>query len=90
MVNALFASPPDARHTGPSATMGSLCISKESASHLIWIQAWVFGALDDEDRAPIYWTNALVYLLPWLGRGFELDRFSIVCLIAGVIHIQVC
>ena len=38
---------------------------------------------------PIYWTNALVYLLPWLSRGFELDRFSIACLVAGVIHIQV-
>ena len=49
----------------------------------------MFGALDDEDRAPIYWTNALVYLLPWLSRGFELDRFSIACLVAGVIHIQV-
>ena len=49
----------------------------------------MFGALDDEDRAPIYWTNALVYLLPWLSRGFELDRFSVACLVAGVIHIQV-
>ena len=49
----------------------------------------MFGALDDEDRAPIYWTNALVYLLPWLSRGIELDRFSIACLVAGVIHIQV-
>ena len=52
-------------------------------------QAWVFGALDDEERAPIYYTNALVYLLPWLSRGFELDRFSITCLVAGVLHVQV-
>ena len=52
-------------------------------------QAWVFGALDDEERAPIYYTNTLVYLLPWLSRGFELDRFSIGCLVAGVIHVQV-
>ena len=53
------------------------------------MQAWVFGALDDEERAPIYYTNALVYLLPWLSRGFELDRFSIGCLVAGIIHLQV-
>ena len=63
--------------------------TKLPVTHLISTQAWVFGALDDEDRAPIYWTNALVYLLPWLSRGFELDRFSIACLVAGVIHIQV-
>ena len=69
--------------------MGFLCISQNSVTHLTSLQAWVFGALDNEDRAPIYWTNALLYLLPWLSRGFELDRFSIACLIAGVIHIQV-
>ena len=55
----------------------------------VWMQAWVFGALDDEQRAPIYYTNAVVYLLPWLSRGFELDRFSIACLVAGVLHVQV-
>lgn len=49
----------------------------------------MFGALDDEERAPIYYTNALVYILPWLSRGFELDAFSIACLVACVIHIQV-
>lgn len=53
------------------------------------MQAWVFAAFDDEDRAPIYYTNALVYLLPWLSRGFELDSFSIACLLAGIAHVQV-
>ena len=72
-----------------SKTYCEHCISKKSVTQPVYIQAWVFGALDDKDRAPIYWTNALVYLLPWLSRGFELDRFSIACLVAGVIHIQV-
>ena len=52
-------------------------------------QAWVFAAFDDEERAPIYYTNAFVYLLPWLSRGFELDRFSIACLLVGIAHVQV-
>jgi hypothetical protein len=53
------------------------------------MQAWVFAAFEDEERAPIYYTNALVYALPWLTRGFELDTFSIVCLLAGIAHVQV-
>lgn len=53
------------------------------------MQAWVFAAFDDEDRAPIYYTNALIYLLPWLSRGFELDSFTIISLLAGVAHVQV-
>ncbi len=52
-------------------------------------QAWVFAAFDNEERAPIYYTNAFVYLLPWLSRGFELDRFSIACLLVGIAHVQV-
>ncbi|BDA48034.1 hypothetical protein COCOBI_11-2910 [Coccomyxa sp. Obi] len=55
---------------------------------LNWL-AWVFAAFDDEERAPIYYTNAFVYLLPWLSRGFELDRFSIACLLVGIAHVQV-
>ncbi len=53
------------------------------------MQAWVFAAFDDEERAPIYYTNALVYLLPWLSRGFEFDSFSIACLLVGIAHVQV-
>ncbi len=60
-----------------------------SFMRIVHMQAWVFGAFDDEERAPIYYTNAVVYLLPWLSRGFELDRFSIACLVAGVLHVQV-
>jgi hypothetical protein len=40
---------------------------------------YILKVLDDEERAPIYYTNALVYLLPWLSRGFELDSFSVGC-----------
>ena len=52
-------------------------------------QAWVFAAFEDPERAPIYYTNALIYAAPALSRGFNLDTFSVLCLLAGVVHVQV-
>ena len=54
------------------------------------VQAWVFAAFEDPERAPIYYTNALIYAVPALSRGFNLDTFSVLCLLAGIAHVQVC
>ncbi len=53
------------------------------------MQAWVFAAFEDPQRAPIYYTNALIYAVPALSRGFNLDTFSVLCLLAGIAHVQV-
>ena len=49
----------------------------------------MFAAFEDPKRAPIYYTNAFVYLVPALSRGFKLDTFTILCLLAGIAHVQV-
>jgi hypothetical protein len=53
------------------------------------LQAWVFGALDDEDSAALYWTFAFIYTLPYLASGLQLDGFAAAALAAGAAHLQV-
>ena len=67
-------------HAVPSAKAGCTHCSA---------QAWVFAAFEDPQRAPIYYTNALIYAVPALSRGFNLDTFSVLCLLAGIAHVQV-
>lgn len=49
----------------------------------------MFGALDDEESSFIYWSFALIYTLPYLRNGFELDGFAIAALLLGALHMQV-
>lgn len=51
--------------------------------------AWIFAALDDETSPTIYWSFAVLYSLPYLKNGFELDGFTTLVLMLGIVHIQV-
>jgi hypothetical protein len=53
------------------------------------LQAWVFGALDDEASSVLYWSFAWIYTMPYIANGFELDRYAIAALLVGIIHMQV-
>lgn len=52
-------------------------------------QAWVFAALEDEERARLYYWFAALYALPLLRNGFDFDGFSVAMLLVGVAHVQV-
>lgn len=52
-------------------------------------QAWVFGALDDEQNASLYFAYAALYTAPYLTSGFRLDSFALLALAAGIAHVQV-
>lgn len=51
--------------------------------------SWVFGALDDEDSALLYWTFAAIYTFPYLSNGFELDGYAVGALLLGAVHMQI-
>lgn len=53
------------------------------------MQAWVFGALDDEDSSVLYWSFAWIYAMPYVANGFELDGYAIAALLVGIAHMQV-
>ena len=48
----------------------------------------MFAALDDPQRARLYYLLAAVYAVPSLRNGFTLDSFSIACLLLGIAHVQ--
>ena len=54
------------------------------------LQAWVFAAFEDEERAAFYYALAALYAVPQISAGFQPNWFSIATLIAGVAHVQVC
>lgn len=60
-------------------------------ANLTAMQAWVFAAIASEDQraARKYYAIALLYAWPTLLRGLDLDAFSIACLLAGILHVQV-
>lgn len=49
----------------------------------------MFAAFDDPQRARLYYLFAAVYALPSLRNGFNLDSFSVACLLLGIAHVQV-
>ena len=53
------------------------------------LQAWVFGALDDDASSVLYWTFAWIYTMPYVANGFELDGYAWFALILGVVHMQI-
>lgn len=53
------------------------------------LQAWVFAALEDEERARMYYWFAALYAIPLLHSGLKVDSFTIAMLLTGVAHIQV-
>ena len=53
------------------------------------MQAWVFVAQEDSERAREYYTFALLYALPLLTNGFHQDAFSIAAVLACAAHVQV-
>lgn len=48
----------------------------------------MFAALEGEAPAG-YYGLALLYALPWLKEGLQLDAFTVGCLLAGIAHVQV-
>ena len=52
-------------------------------------QAWVFAALNDEERRKTYTAFAFLYSLPLLERGLSFDPYVLACVVACVLHVQV-
>lgn len=52
-------------------------------------QAWILPALSNPDRAPLYWSYALLYCTPLLRNGFDIDGYVWAMLALGAVHIQV-
>jgi hypothetical protein len=52
-------------------------------------QSWVLAALEDEERARVYYAFAALYAVPLLHSGFDIDGFSITMLAVGAAHVQV-
>eukprot|EP00887_Chlorella_sp_A99_P006337 scaffold3.g6337.t1 len=50
--------------------------------------AWVFAALDDESSSTLYYTFALLYALPYLASGLQLDGYAVAALLAGAAHVE--
>ena len=48
----------------------------------------MFAALDDEESSTLYWTCALIYSLPYLANGLEVDGFALLTLLLGAAHVQ--
>ena len=53
------------------------------------LQAWVFGALDDEESSVLYWTFAWIYTIPYITNGFQLDSYAVFALVLGIVHMQI-
>lgn len=53
------------------------------------MQAWIFAAFENEDRANFYYTLAALYAVPQLTAGFEQDWLSLLTIFAGIAHVQV-
>jgi hypothetical protein len=53
------------------------------------MQAWVLPAILRPDRLTLFSLYALLYAAPLLKEGFEVEKYTIVMLILGQIHIQV-
>ena len=51
-------------------------------------QAWVFAALTEEDRAPVYWLFAALYAAPALHAGLSVDALSLAATAACAAHLQ--
>lgn len=51
-------------------------------------QAWVFAALDDADSSALYYTYALLYALPYLGNGLQLDGWAALSVAVCAAHVQ--
>ena len=54
-----------------------------------FLQAWIFAAFEDKERASFYYILAILYGAPQLNAGFQQNWFSIATLLAGILHIQV-
>ena len=63
--------------------------AEELAPPAARLQGWVFGALDDEDSSALYYSFGLLYALPYLVSGLQLDAFALAALAAGAAHMQV-
>ena len=72
-----------ARFFFPSQPHPSFSVSLSPLS-----QAWVFAALTEEDRAPIYWLFAALYAAPALHNGLGVDGLSLAATAACAAHIQ--
>ena len=52
-------------------------------------QAWILPALQNPDRAALFYTYAALYSYPLLKDGFDIEGYTLVMLLLGIIHIQV-
>lgn len=48
----------------------------------------MFAALDDEDYSALYYTYALIYALPYLGNGLQLDAWALLSVALCAVHVQ--
>lgn len=52
-------------------------------------QAWILPALSNPERSSLYWSYSLLYCVPLLRNGFDIDGYVLAMLVLGILHVQV-
>jgi len=50
--------------------------------------AWILPALANPERSSIYWVYSLLYCVPLLRNGFDIDGYVLTMLVLGILHVQ--
>ncbi|KAF5838290.1 hypothetical protein DUNSADRAFT_3086, partial [Dunaliella salina] len=50
--------------------------------------AWILPALTNPERSSLYWAFSLLYCVPLLRNGFDIDGYVLAMLVLGILHVQ--